>query len=94
MPILTNDNFTSIVNSIEEGTRIFGNIQMLILHVPAANINFVISLLTSLAFKDNAHASVLLLNPVEIISAPLPLARRVLDLKLPSQTFSTALPET
>ncbi|KAK4069276.1 hypothetical protein Trihar35433_5855 [Trichoderma harzianum] len=45
--MLTNDNFTSILN--------------------AANINFVISLLTGLAFKDNKAISVFLSTPVEII---------------------------
>ncbi|KAL7800110.1 cation transporting ATPase [Trichoderma ceciliae] len=65
--ILTDDNFTSILNAIEEGRRIFDNIQKFILHVLAANIGFVISLLTGLAFKDAAGVSVFLLTPVEII---------------------------
>ncbi|KAH0491757.1 hypothetical protein TgHK011_003167 [Trichoderma gracile] len=65
--ILTDDNFTSILNAIEEGRRIFDNIQKFILHVLAANIGFVISLLTGLAFKDSANVSVFLLTPVEII---------------------------
>ncbi|RFU73219.1 sodium transport atpase 5 [Trichoderma arundinaceum] len=65
--VLTDDNFTSILNAIEEGRRIFDNIQKFILHVLAANIGFVISLLTGLAFKDGANVSVFLLTPVEII---------------------------
>lgn len=65
--ILTDDNFTSILNAIEEGRRIFDNIQKFILHVLAANIGFVISLLTGLAFKDGNNVSVFLLTPVEII---------------------------
>ncbi|KAL6866795.1 cation transporting ATPase [Trichoderma novae-zelandiae] len=65
--ILTDDNFTSILNAIEEGRRIFDNIQKFILHVLAANIGFVISLLTGLAFKDGANVSVFLLTPVETI---------------------------
>jgi potassium/sodium efflux P-type ATPase len=65
--ILTDDNFTSILNAIEEGRRIFDNIQKFILHVLAANIGFVISLLTGLAFKDGTNVSVFLLTPVEII---------------------------
>ncbi|TFB01270.1 Calcium-transporting ATPase 3 [Trichoderma ghanense] len=65
--ILTDDNFASILNAIEEGRRIFDNIQKFILHVLAANIGFVISLLTGLAFKDSANVSVFLLTPVEII---------------------------
>ncbi|KAH6605261.1 cation transporting ATPase [Trichoderma cornu-damae] len=65
--VLTDDNFTSILNAVEEGRRIFDNIQKFILHVLAANIGFVISLLAGLAFKDGANVSVFLLTPVEII---------------------------
>ncbi|PTB64725.1 HAD-like protein [Trichoderma citrinoviride] len=52
--ILTDDNFTSILNTIEEGRRILDDIQKFILHI--------------LAFKDSANDSVILLTPVEIIS--------------------------
>lgn len=65
--VLTDDNFASILNAIEEGRRIFDNIQKFILHVLAANIGFVISLLTGLAFKDADGVSVFLLSPVEIL---------------------------
>lgn len=65
--VLTDDNFASILNAIEEGRRIFDNIQKFILHVLAANIGFVISLLTGLAFKDRDGVSVFLLSPVEIL---------------------------
>ncbi|KXH53215.1 potassium/sodium efflux P-type ATPase [Colletotrichum salicis] len=65
--VLTDDNFASILNSIEEGRRIFDNIQKFILHVLAANIGFVIALLTGLAFKDETDTSVFLLSPVEIL---------------------------
>lgn len=65
--VLTDDNFASILNAIEEGRRIFDNIQKFILHVLAANIGFVISLLTGLAFKDRDNVSVFLLTPVEIL---------------------------
>ncbi|KAL6796851.1 cation transporting ATPase [Trichoderma sp. SZMC 28012] len=65
--ILTDDNIISILNVIEEGRRIFDNIQKFVLHVLAANIGFVISLLASLAFKDNTAISVFLSTPVEII---------------------------
>ncbi|KAF3066261.1 Calcium-transporting ATPase 3 [Trichoderma lentiforme] len=92
--ILTDDNFTSILNTTEEGRRIFDNIQKFALDVLTANIGFITSLLTGLAFKDNANVPVFLLNPVKIILAPVSLASQVLDLKLPSQTFSTAFPET
>jgi potassium/sodium efflux P-type ATPase len=65
--VLTDDNFASILNAIEEGRRIFDNIQKFILHVLAANIGFVLALLTGLAFKDDSNVSVFLLTPVEIL---------------------------
>ena len=65
--VLTDDNFASILNAIEEGRRIFDNIQKFILHVLAANIGFVVALLTGLAFKDGSGVSVFLLAPVEIL---------------------------
>ncbi|KAF4993758.1 hypothetical protein FDECE_13322 [Fusarium decemcellulare] len=65
--ILTDDNFASILNAIEEGRRIFDNIQKFIQHVLAANIGFVVTLLAGLAFKDDNGVSVYQLTPVEII---------------------------
>ena len=65
--ILTDDNFASILNAIEEGRRIFDNIQKFILHVLAANIGFVVTLLAGLAFKDDTGVSVYQISPVEII---------------------------
>lgn len=65
--ILTDDNFASILNAIEEGRRIFDNIQRFIQHVLAANVGFVVTLLAGLAFKDVNGVSVYQLTPVEII---------------------------
>lgn len=58
--ILADDNFTSILNTIED-------IQKFVLHVLAANSNLIISLLTVLVLKDNTAISVFLSTPVEII---------------------------
>ncbi|KAJ6446894.1 calcium-transporting ATPase 3 [Purpureocillium lavendulum] len=65
--VLTDDNFSSILNAIEEGRRIFDNIQKFILHILAANIGFVLALLIGLAFQDDSNVSVFLLTPVEIL---------------------------
>ncbi|PSN66992.1 metal cation-transporting ATPase [Corynespora cassiicola Philippines] len=65
--VLVDDNFASILNAVEEGRRIFDNIQKFILHVLAANFGFVVALLTGLAFKDASGTSVFQLSPVEII---------------------------
>ncbi|POR36606.1 Homoserine dehydrogenase [Tolypocladium paradoxum] len=55
--IITDDNFASILNAIEESRYIVDNIQKFILHVLAANVGFVMTLLVGLAFKDNNGVS-------------------------------------
>ncbi|WZH42140.1 sodium P-type ATPase [Fusarium acuminatum] len=65
--ILTDDNFASILNAVEEGRRMFDNIQKFILHVLAENIAQACTLLVGLAFKDSRGISVFPLAPVEIL---------------------------
>ncbi|CAH0058846.1 unnamed protein product [Clonostachys solani] len=65
--VLTDDNFASIVAAIEEGRRIFDNIQKFILHVLAENVAQACTLLVGLAFKDGRGLSVFPLAPVQII---------------------------
>ncbi|KAK8869432.1 Sodium transport ATPase 5 [Apiospora arundinis] len=65
--VLMDDNFASIVAAIEEGRRIFDNIQKFVLHVLAENIAQAGTLLVGLAFKDGRNLSVFPLAPVEII---------------------------
>lgn len=65
--VLTDDNFASIVAAIEEGRRIFDNIQKFVLHVLAENIAQAGTLLVGLAFKDQTGLSVFPLAPVEIV---------------------------
>jgi len=65
--VLTDDNFASILNAIEEGRRMFDNIQKFILHLLAENIAQACTLLIGLAFKDSSGLSVFPLAPVEIM---------------------------
>lgn len=65
--VLTDDNFASILNAVEEGRRMFDNIQKFVLHLLAENIAQACTLLIGLAFKDAAGLSVFPLAPVEIL---------------------------
>lgn len=65
--VLTDDNFASILNAVEEGRRMFDNIQKFILHVLAENIAQACTLLIGLVFKDENNVSVFPLAPVEIL---------------------------
>lgn len=62
--ILTDDNFASILNAVEEGRRIFDNIQKFVLHLLSQNIAQACTLLIGLAFKDGNGLSVFPLSPV------------------------------
>jgi len=65
--VLTDDNFASILNAIEEGRRTFDNIKKFVLHLLAENIAQACTLLIGLAFKDGTGLSVFPLAPVEIL---------------------------
>lgn len=65
--VLTDDNFASILNAIEEGRRMADNISKFVLHVLAENIAQAATLLVGLAFKDSTGLSVFPLAPVEIL---------------------------
>ncbi|KAK6584732.1 hypothetical protein PZA11_002956 [Diplocarpon coronariae] len=65
--VLTDDNFASILNAVEEGRRMFDNIQKFILHLLGQNIAQACTLLIGLAFKDEDNLSVFPLSPVEIL---------------------------
>ncbi|KAK5625909.1 hypothetical protein RRF57_001625 [Xylaria bambusicola] len=69
--VLTDDNFSSIVTAVEEGRRLFDNIQKFILHLLISNISQVLLLLIGLAFKDSESQSVFPLSPIEILWANL-----------------------
>jgi Na+-exporting ATPase len=65
--VLTDDNFASILNAVEEGRRMFDNIQKFVLHVLAVNIGQALTLLIGLIFKDENDISVFPIAPVEIM---------------------------
>ncbi|KAI5304495.1 Na+ ATPase [Ascosphaera pollenicola] len=65
--VLTDDNFASIVNAIEEGRRMFDNIQKFVLHLLTSNVGEVILLIIGLAFQDERGVSVFPLSPLQIL---------------------------
>ncbi|KAL0937062.1 sodium p-type [Colletotrichum truncatum] len=65
--VLSDDNFASILNAVEEGRRIFDNIQKFMLHVLAANVGFVLTLMIGLIYKDSGETSIFQITPVEIL---------------------------
>ncbi|KAG5518616.1 hypothetical protein PMAC_002584 [Pneumocystis sp. 'macacae'] len=65
--VLTDDNFASIINAIEEGRRMFDNIKKFVLHLLAANVAQALYLLIGLVFQDKSGFSVFALTPVEIL---------------------------
>ncbi|KAK9374777.1 uncharacterized protein V1513DRAFT_379436 [Lipomyces chichibuensis] len=67
--VLTDDDFASIIRAIEEGRRLFDNIQKFLVHLLISNISQVILLLCGLAFKDDTGVSVFPLSPLEILWA-------------------------
>jgi P-type Na+/K+ transporter len=65
--VLTDDNFASILNAVEEGRRMFDNIQKFILHLLGQNIAQACTLLIGLVYKDSRGVSVFPLAPIEIL---------------------------
>ncbi|EXJ56842.1 hypothetical protein A1O7_07186 [Cladophialophora yegresii CBS 114405] len=65
--VLTDDNFASIVNAVEEGRRMFDNIQRFVLHLLTSNVGEVILLICGLGFQDRSGFSVFPLSPLQIL---------------------------
>ena len=65
--VLTDDNFASIVNAVEEGRRMFDNIQKFVLHLLTSNVGEVILLICGLGFQDSLGYSVFPLSPLQIL---------------------------
>ncbi|KAF2754818.1 Na+-exporting ATPase [Pseudovirgaria hyperparasitica] len=65
--VLTDDNFASIVSAIEEGRRMFDNIQRFVLHLVTSNVGEVVLLICGLGFQDSNGFSVFPLSPLQIL---------------------------
>ncbi|CAH6718648.1 sodium transport ATPase 5 [[Candida] jaroonii] len=65
--VLTDDNFASILNAIEEGRRMSANIQKFVLQLLAENVAQALYLMIGLAFIDDSGFSVFPLSPVEVL---------------------------
>lgn len=65
--VLTDDNFASILNAIEEGRRMSVNIQKFVLQLLAENVAQAIYLMVGLSFIDKSGFSVFPLSPVEVL---------------------------
>ncbi|EEQ91163.1 potassium/sodium efflux P-type ATPase, fungal-type [Blastomyces dermatitidis ER-3] len=65
--VLTDDDFASVVKAVEEGRRLFDNIQKFLMHLLISNIAQVILLLLALTFKDADENSVFPLSPIQIL---------------------------
>jgi Ca2+-transporting ATPase len=65
--VLSDDNFASIINGIEEGRRMNDNIQKFVLQLLAENVAQALYLMIGLVFKDENGVSVFPLSPVEVL---------------------------
>lgn len=65
--VLSDDNFASILNAIEEGRRMSDNIQKFVLQLLSLNVAQVLFLMIGLVFKDASGFSVFPLSPVEVL---------------------------
>ncbi|SCV02508.1 LAME_0H02102g1_1 [Lachancea meyersii CBS 8951] len=65
--VLSDDNFASILNAVEEGRRMTDNIQKFVLQLLAENVAQALYLMIGLAFLDKNHLSVFPLSPVEVL---------------------------
>lgn len=65
--VLSDDNFASILNAVEEGRRMNDNIQKFVLQLLAENVAQALYLIIGLAFIDDDGHSVFPLSPVEVL---------------------------
>lgn len=65
--VLTDDNFDSIRVAVQEGRRLFLNIQRFVLHLLSTNVAEVVVLIVGLCFIDGDRASVFPLSPLAVL---------------------------
>lgn len=65
--VLSDDNFASILNAVEEGRRMSDNIQKFVLQLLAENVAQALYLMVGLCFVDKEGFSVFPLSPVEVL---------------------------
>ncbi|SCU92914.1 LADA_0G00298g1_1 [Lachancea dasiensis] len=65
--VLSDDNFASILNAVEEGRRMSDNIQKFVLQLLAENVAQALYLMIGLCFIDKDGLSVFALSPVEVL---------------------------
>ncbi|KOH00895.1 ENA1-like protein [Saccharomyces eubayanus] len=65
--VLSDDNFASILNAVEEGRRMTDNIQKFVLQLLAENVAQALFLIIGLVFQDENGRSVFPLSPVEVL---------------------------
>ncbi|CCE93861.1 uncharacterized protein TDEL_0G04940 [Torulaspora delbrueckii] len=65
--VLSDDNFASILNAVEEGRRMTDNIQKFVLQLLAGNWAQTLFMIVGISFFDNDGMSVYPLSPVEVL---------------------------
>ncbi|KAF9214270.1 Na+ ATPase, partial [Podila verticillata] len=65
--VLTDDNFSTIVQAVAEGRRIFANIQKFVQHLMSANVAEIVVLIIGLAIKDKDGNALFPMSAVEIL---------------------------
>ncbi|KAG0038573.1 Na+ ATPase [Podila clonocystis] len=65
--VLTDDNFSTIVQAVAEGRRIFANIQKFVQHLMSANVAEIVVLVVGLAIKDKDGNALFPMSAVEIL---------------------------
>ncbi|KAG0023412.1 Na+ ATPase [Podila clonocystis] len=65
--VLTDDNFSTIVQAVAEGRRMFANIQKFVQHLMSANVAEIVVLIIGLAIKDKDGHALFPMSAVEIL---------------------------